>query len=618
MKAADRAEGKRGLPPALRWGISMLVLVLWSMGIAAICLYFASVTYGPELFDSYFDNGMLLLLNWLPVLLLALLGFGVTNRVWPGILLSGFIALFASFANYFLLMTRSETLIAEDLLYIREAAGIGSRYSITPTPLMWGCIALLLAVSAVAFFFLRARFTKWLPRVIFLAVVLGGCVAAWFYLYADAALYEETDNMEVEFADGTTLNRWNDADHYAGRGFLYPFLYSMNDLGPKKPEGYSKSSAAAALAACPAEDIPAEKKVDVIAVMLEAYTDLSVFEQIKIDTTWNDPYWFFHQLQAESIHGDLITNIFAGGTIDTERCFISGATELYEYRGPAESYARWFTSQGYDTTFCHAGYSWFYNRQNVAEFLGFQESFFSEGYFENVSEPEIPDDKDFFPALLELYRTHKADGNPYFNFSVTYQNHGPYPSNYFFSPTTVYLDGSEMSTESYRILSNYLDGIYRTDQALEAFIGALREQDDPVVVVLFGDHKPWLGDNSSVYEEVGIDLRWITNDAFDNTYRTQYVIWANDAAKEVLGNDFTGSGGDFSPCFLMMKLFDACGWSGDGNMAAMRELYQYVDVIHEKGYRKNGSYMRELPEEGKKLLEQYCNIQYYRMHDAQR
>ena len=109
-----------------------------------------------------------------------------------------------------------------------------------------------------------------------------------------------------------------------------------------------------------------------------------------------------------------------------------------------------------------------------------------------------------------------------------------------------------------------------------------------------------------------------TDFTFDNTFRTQYLIWANDAAKETLGSDFCGEGGTFSPCFLMMKLFDACGWTGDSNMAAMRELYEKVDVVHDKFYRKNDEYIWELPEDTQALVDQYKKFEYYRVKDAMR
>ena len=615
--------GKRGkrrgpLPPAAEWPLSLLFLLGWGLAIGYISLYYASVTLGPELYDSYFTVEKLPLLNLLPPVLLALLLFGVFNRVWPAVLISGLVVLGGSFANYFMLMTRTETLLAADLRYIKEAAGIGSRYEIVPTPGMWWCFAMLAAATLLSLFFLKARFTHWLPRALFPLLAAGACAWAWFGLYTDAELYAKTENLNVEFASGYVMSEGSDTDKYAGRGFLYPFLYSLNDLGPKKPEGYRKADAAAALAAYPSSDIPEEKKVDVIAVMLEAYTDLSVYENLQVGSWGVDPYAYFHQLQYESFHGDILTNIFAGGTIDTERCFITGSTELYDYRGPADSYARWLTGQGYHTTFCHAGYSWFYNRRNVAENLGFEESYFSDGWFEDRCEDTIPTDAEFFPALLELYREHKRDGQPYFNFSVTYQNHGPYASTYFLTPTTAFLNGTDLTPESYHILNNYLYGIYQTDQAIASFIETLRWQADPVVVVLFGDHKPWLGDNSSVYEEVGIDLKWKTGKTFDNIYRTQYVVWANEAAKQQLGVDFCGFSGDFSPCFLMMLLHDACGWAGDSNMAAMRELYAQVDVIHEKGCRKSGKYLREMPAETQALIDQYKSFEFYRMRDAMR
>ena len=68
----------------------------------------------------------------------------------------------------------------------------------------------------------------------------------------------------------------------------------------------------------------------------------------------------------------------------------------------------------------------------------------------------------------------------------------------------------------------------------------------------------------------------------------------------------------------MLKLFDACGWAGDGNMAALRELYTCVDVIHAKGNRKDGQYISELSEEAQALLDRYARFQYYRVHDAMR
>ena len=48
---------------------------------------------------------------------------------------------------------------------------------------------------------------------------------------------------------------------------------------------------------------------------------------------------------------------------------------------PINSYVRYFKDQGYDALYRHPGYSWFYNRSNVNEYLGFDECVFNESGF---------------------------------------------------------------------------------------------------------------------------------------------------------------------------------------------------------------------------------------------
>ena len=81
--------------------------------------------------------------------------------------------------------------------------------------------------------------------------------------------------------------------------------------------GYHAQQTANILAEYTDTDIPEHQKVDIIGIMLEAYADFSVYDQIEFEA---DPYEEYHKLEQEGISGNLLTNIFAGGTIDTERC----------------------------------------------------------------------------------------------------------------------------------------------------------------------------------------------------------------------------------------------------------------------------------------------------------
>ena len=611
----DPARPSR-LRRALNWAVNLLALSLWCVGVGVLSLWFGAAPYGRELFFSYFRYAPLFWLNILPVFAAALLFLLVCNRMWCAFFGSGVIVTALALVNHFKLMFRGDPLLVSDARYISEAAKISGRYNIAVTPAVAACFIVITAVTALAFFLMTARFRRAGPRFLCLAALLAACAGLYSGAYTRQDLYDFTGRTVVEFESGFAMNRWNAADEYCRRGFLYPLLHSgVSASGQRPPRGYDRKKAAALIARYGEDDIPEEKKVNFISVMLEAYYDFSGYGGIFSSFEY-DPYEFFHQLQSESVTGELVTNIFAGGTINTELCSITGSTQLYDYRGAADSYARYFARQGYFTEFCHPGYGWFYNRRNVTEYLGFDSAHFFEDRYSSPGSERIISDDLFFADLLDLYGRAKRGGRPYFNFSVSYQNHGPYGAQSLYEPNRLYVAGEGLSDEGRNIINNYLSGIRLTDESLRAFFDGLRQDPEPVVVVLFGDHKPWLGDNSSVYAELGIDLSLTDDESFYNYFTTQYVIWANDAAKEVLGNDFTGDGGSFSPCFLMTELFDLCSYGGDAAVKSLRELRGTgLDVINGLGlFRENGKLTDSVSNpKARAQLNRALQIQYYRL-----
>ena len=120
-------------------------------------------------------------------------------------------------------------------------------------------------------------------------------------------------------------------------------------------------------------------------------------------------------------------------------------------------------------------------------------------------------------------------------------------------------------------------------------------KDEPVVLVFFGDHKPWLGYNDVTYGAYGINVDTSTEEGFFNYFSTRYLILANDAAKKVTGNDFSGEGEKISPHFLMNKVFELCGYKGSAYMQYTSEIMKKAPVMHRA---------MTLPEE-------YKNVAYY-------
>ena len=268
--------------------------------------------------------------------------------------------------------------------------------------------------------------------------------------------------------------------------------------------------------------------------MLEkAYNDFSKFENIDFK---KDPYTYFHKLQEESIHGNLVVNIFGGGTIDTERAFLTGYKNHPLYYKDVNSFVRYFKEQGYRTEAMHPIYGWFYNRRNVNTYLGFDKYDYYENKYASISE-EFLQDVDFFDYIIEGYEASKSNDTPYFNFSVTYQNHGPYDENSYEENQFVAKKENYDET-TFNMFNNYLAGINRTDKAIEKLVEYFKQQDEPTVIVFFGDHNPWLGKDDIGYNMMGIDIDLSNVNGYLNYYETPYIIWGNDAAKETLENDF--------------------------------------------------------------------------------
>ena len=85
------------------------------------------------------------------------------------------------------------------------------------------------------------------------------------------------------------------------------------------------------------------------------------------------------------------------------------------------------------------------------------------------------------------------------------------------------------------MLRVYTEGVRDADDMLGSLRDYFARRQEPVVLVYFGDHLPYLGDNQKGYAELGYTEQpyWAELISFE----TPYVIWANDAATDVLDWD---------------------------------------------------------------------------------
>lgn len=122
---------------------------------------------------------------------------------------------------------------------------------------------------------------------------------------------------------------------------------------------------------------------------------------------------------------------------------------------------------------------------------------------------------------------------------------------------------------------------------------------------------PWLGDGNAFYNEMGLDIQCGQKGSM---YSTRYLIWANDAAKELLGHDIRGEGPTVSPCYLMNLLFQQLDWEGPAFLQAMGDMMEVFPVLHTlspEHYVVDGVFTEEIPKERKELFRDFCYMQKY-------
>jgi len=604
--------------------------------LTGLIVLFNTARYGsvfPMLAVDYLTHPPVILFNVLPVLLASFALWLLFGSVALSSLITAAVSLVASFGNYFKIFYRGDPFVAADLSVLREAGGISSRYPIVPT--RWMIAELVLCAACVAAFAVReirrkrarsAPKERRIPlRIALLVIVLCAGRFVLYPEYVNGRAYLWTDfTGEADY-----LVRYNPTDQFVSHGFVCSFLRSVRLTVERPVDGYSEPLAKEILGRYTDCDIPENKKIDVIACMLEAYADLSVYDEVRF-TDDSDVYETWHRISEEGVSGRLITNVFAAGTINSERNFLTGFdTTTTDYYSDATTYVRYFKDQGYTVTGAHPGESWFYNRENVNRWLGFESYDFLQNRYAAFGIDGIMPDAVFLEDVWKQYEE-RDRSKPYFSFNVTYQNHAPYSAEY--APETDFLEDGLFADEEdgealANILCNYLSGIRQTNRAIETLVGRAGESDDPIALVFFGDHKPWLGGENRVYNALGINIDLGTPEGMLNYYSTSYVIWMNDAAKTLLGEGlseeeaavrFSGNGGDSSPFFLMTKLFDMAGWDGPAFMqlerAFMREEAIAVNRETEFYVLADGTFAKDPGEEVLSREREILYCQYYLKH----
>lgn len=583
---------KKKILPRKSW---LTVLLLVAAGITFTAFSLALSGQGDIRWGG---SPLLFALNALPVLLVLALLWLATGQAWIACLVTGTLAFLITGGNYFKVMFRDDPLQWEDLSLIREATQMSDQYQVVLTPLMIAWIVVIAAFALALFLLGRGK-----PRLRWRLVALVGTaavsLAVFFLVYTDDALY---DLLADRYAG-------DQRQAYAANGVIYPFVHSAGSY-LSQLTAYDEGEAKEILSQFQDAVIPEDKKVSLISIQMEAMADLSLYD---IDGLSPSVYADFHALQAESYSGNLITDIFAGGTTETEWAVLTGGNQHGDFSTKTDSVAWYLKSQGYTANGAHPCREWFYDRKSVNPNLGLDDYLFTDNYYYQFIEPgaDVAYDDVFFPDLEDRLTEYFATSDdPLFSFNVTYQGHGPYEDEVAYWGTDFCTGDFSDSTRN--ILNNYFYVVQNSAGHMKAFTEFLDTLDEPVVLLLYGDHKPWMGNHGTIYEGLGISLDTATEEGFRNYYSTWYMIWGNQAAKDLLGQDFQGQGPDLSPCFLMNEVFELIGWEGSDYMQAQRQIAHTLPVLHTTGWAEENGVLTPTPsEKARQLMQTFQNLSTY-------
>lgn len=557
------------------WNVS--VLLLSSAGITVLSLLLGLGMYDVQFFFDYFRHPLIFLLNWVPVLLLQAALYGIVGRHWLAFLATALLVVTASAGSFYKLRFRSEPFLFSDLFILGDALDVAGDFDLTPN------VRLVIAAICVPlgtlflFFFAKGRPN----RPVRLLLCLVSALAAW-QLWA--RIYSDEDFYRNRAVSNDHLISWLWEEMvFVSKGSVYPFLHSITYAVETPPEAYSEAETEALLASYPEAEIPADRRVHLLVFQLESFCDYTEFGIQGLRPGFYD---LFHALEAESFAGDLIVDVIGGGTIETERCFLTGTTRLFTYSAPSESFVRTLRSLGYMTLSDHPHSGSFYARVGVNSYLGFESFRSRENYYEEQCS-RLTDHwmSDFFlfPEVLDQFDDYAAQGASVFSFTVTTQGHGGYVSLPNDVPE-VFWDTEGCSDATKSEVNTYLSKIADTQIQLAAAIERLRRDPAPVAVLVYGDHQPLLSARDEFYDAAGLDYSGRTDESLLAGYTTRYLLWLNEAAREVIGSDLIGEGPTVSPGFLMGLVFEKLGWRGDAFMQLGQEVRAQIPVINGNGF----------------------------------
>lgn len=508
--------------------------------------------------------------------------------------------------NYFVVMFRSNPIVPWDIYSFETAMSVADNYVFSVDWALAEHIAMFILMLIVGVR-TNIRLNKKILRPI---LTVAMCIPAYFYIS-----YLWQDNLERNTGLNDTL--FNAKYMHSKDGFFVSFILDIHFLQIEEPKNYSDEYALSLLNEQEVEKVETPEELpDIIAIMDETFSDPAVLGEFE---TNKDYMPFVHSILrgevANTISGYTDVSVLGGNTANSEFEFLTGNSMAFFPNGsvPYLQYIRdgistivpQLEEYGYTTYGTHPYRAKGWNREFIYDLMGFEYRYFQGSFpFEDKLRNYVSDEADF-KSILEW--RNNTEG-PFFMFNVTMQNHSNYGGDFDnFDPQIV---AKFKNTSSNKYLNKYLSLMYETDQDVASLLSELSQSDRKTIVVFWGDHQPNDYVVRPIYKEYGLDFDNQTYEQQQQRQKTPFFIWANYDIQEQTNVEISLN-------YLNILLFETAGLQLDEYQTFRKNLWQgQIPMMNAVGYRNDDGDLVEYddaPEEIQNLLNEYQNIQYYRM-----
>lgn len=508
--------------------------------------------------------------------------------------------------NYFVVMFRSNPIVPWDIYSFETAMSVADNYVFSVDWALAEHIAMFILMLIVGVR-TNIRLNKKILRPI---LTVAMCIPAYFYIS-----YLWQDNLERNTGLNDTL--FNAKYMHSKDGFFVSFILDIHFPQIEEPKNYSDEYALSLLNEQEVEKVETPEELpDIIAIMDETFSDPAVLGEFE---TNKDYMPFVHSILrgevANTISGYTDVSVLGGNTANSEFEFLTGNSMAFFPNGsvPYLQYIRdgistivpQLEEYGYTTYGTHPYRAKGWNREFIYDLMGFDYRYFQGSFpFEDKLRNYVSDEADF-KSILEW--RNNTEG-PFFMFNVTMQNHSNYGGDFDnFDPQIV---AKFKNTSSNKYLNKYLSLMYETDQDVASLLSELSQSDRKTIVVFWGDHQPNDYVVRPIYKEYGLDFDNQTYEQQQQRQKTPFFIWANYEIQEQTNVEISLN-------YLNILLFETAGLQLDEYQTFRKNLWQgQIPMMNAVGYRNDDGDLVEYddaPEEIQNLLNEYQNIQYYRM-----